>query len=205
MGSNTGTQKAQLDTQNQLAAQQLARQNSSLDTLKSSFSPYLTGNQGFTPEQMAALRSQALDQNASRYGQATKQTNAMLAGRGENGMTPGGGMQAAAYGSLNASKAGDLADALRTVTLNDAQQGLANKFNAGAVISGNAQTLAGNVGTFNSGAASALGNYTQAQNNGMLGKFTTALGSGLGSGLGAGITGGVGSALSKAGSGNWGW
>jgi hypothetical protein len=176
-------------------------------------SPYLTGNQGFTPQQMAALNSQALDQNALQYNGATQQANAQLAARGEGlGNTPGSGVQATGYGNLQAAKAGDLADALRTVTLNNAQQGLANKFNAASVLSGNAQTYAGNVGTYGSGANSALGNLTQAQANTWQSQFGKAAGSALGSaaagfagGAGASGLGSLGTAVSKLGSGNFGW
>ena len=186
MSQDTSSQKSQLNSQNQLQAQQQAAQNQLLQQNNTALSPYLTGNQGFTPEQMAALNSQALDQNALRYNQGTQQANAQLAARGEGlGNTPGSG-------NLQAAKAGDLADALRTVTLNNAQQGLTNKFNAASVLSGNAQTYAGNVGTYGSGASNALSNLTQAQGNSFSSKFGQGLGSGLGSAVSKGIAGTVG-------------
>lgn len=162
---------------------------------------------------MSALNSQALDQNALQYNGATQQANAQLAGRGEGlGNTPTSGVQAGAYGNLQASKAGDLADSLRTVTLNNAQQGLANKFNAASVLSGNAQTYAGNVGTYGNGANSALGDLTQAQANTWQSQFGKALGQAAGSaaagfagGAGNAAVGGLGTAVSKIGSGNFGW
>jgi hypothetical protein len=193
MSQDTSSQKSQLNSQNQLQAQQQAAQNQLLQQNNTALSPYLTGNQGFTPEQMAALNSQALDQNALRYNQGTQQANAQLAARGEGlGNTPGSGVAATGYGNLQAAKAGDLADALRTVTLNNAQQGLANKFNAASVLSGNAQTYAGNVGTYGSGASNALSNLTQAQGNSFSSKFGQGLGSGLGSAVSKGIAGTVG-------------
>ena len=194
MSQDTSSQKNQLNTQNQLQAQQQAAQNQLLQQNNTALSPYLTGNQGFTPEQMAALNSQALDQNALRYNQATQQTNQQLAARGEGlGNTPGSGVAATGYGNLQAAKSGDLADALRTVTLNNAQQGLANKFNAASVLSGNAQTYAGNVGTYGSGASNALGNLTTAQGNTWQSQFGKAFGSALGMGAGLGAAGGLGS------------
>lgn len=205
MGSNDDTQKKQLDLQNQLQAQQQAKQNAIIDQNNTALSPYLSGNKGYTPEQLSALNSQALDQNAQRYGQAATQTNANLAARGENGMTPLSGVGANGYANLQSAKAGDLSDALRTVTLNNAQQGLTNQFNAASVLGGNAQTLAGNVGTYGSGAGNALSNVTQAQSNGFLSKFASGLGSGIGGGVASGLTGGLGTAISKVGSGNYGW
>ena len=193
MSQDTSSQKSQLNSQNQLQAQQQAAQNQLLQQNNTALSPYLTGNQGFTPEQMAALNSQALDQNALRYNQGTQQANAQLAARGEGlGNTPGSGVAATGYGNLQAAKAGDLADALRTVTLNNAQQGLTNKFNAASVLSGNAQTYAGNVGTYGRGASNALSNLTQAQGNSFSSKFGQGLGSGLGSAVSKGIAGTVG-------------
>ena len=105
----------------------------------------------------------------------------------------------AGIAGLLSGKASDLANALRTNTLNDAQQGLANKFNAASILSGNAQTYAGNVGTYGSGAANALNNVTTAQGNSGFNKFLGGLGSGLGSGISAGLTGGLGTALSGLG------
>lgn len=213
MSQPTGTQTAQLNSNNQLQQQQQNAQNQLLQQNNTALSPYLTGNQGFTPQQMAALNSQALDQNALRYNQATQQTNSTLAARGEGlGNTPGSGVAATGYGNLQAAKAGDLADSLRTVTLNDAQQGLANKFNAASVLSGNAQTYAGNVATYGQGANAALGDLTQAQGNTFQSQFGKALGGALGSagagaiaGAGNAAVGNLGTAVSKVGSGNWGW
>jgi len=186
MSQSTSDQKGQLQTNNQLQQQQQAAQNSLLQQNQTAFSPYLTGNQGFTPQQLAALNSSALDQNALRFNQATQGANAQLAARGEGlGNTPGSGVAATGYGNLQAAKAGDLADSLRTVTLNNAQQGLANKFNAGSLLSGNAQTYAGNVGTYGAGANTALGDLTQAQGNTWQSQFGKALGGALGGAAGA--------------------
>lgn len=212
MSQSTSSQQSQLNTQNQMQQQQQNSENQLLQQNNTALSPYLTGNQGFTPQQMAALNSQALDQNALKYNQATQATNSELAARGENGQTPGSGVAATGYGNLQAAKAGDLADSLRTVTLDNAQQGLANKFNAASVLSGNAQTYGQNVGTYGSGASNALGDLTQAQGNTWQSQFGKALGSaaggaaaGFGGGLANAGVGQLGTAVSKIGSGNWGW
>ena len=198
MSQSQDSQKTQLNTQNQMQQQQQGAENQLLQQNNTALSPYLTGNQGFTPEQMAALNSQALDQNALRYNQATQQTNQQLAARGEGqGNTPGSGVAANGYGNLQAAKAGDLADSLRTVTLNNAQQGLANKFNAASVLSGNAQTYAGNVGTYGSGASNALNALTNAQGNGFQAQFGKAFGAGLGAGTADIATGGASAGLGK--------
>jgi hypothetical protein len=213
MSQSTTSQSAQLNSQNQLQQQQQAAQNQLLQQNNNALSPYLTGNQGFTPQQMSALNSQALDQNALRFNQATQGTNQQLAARGEGlGNTPGSGVAATGYGNLQAAKAGDLSDSLRTVTLNDAQQGLANKFNAASVLSGNAQTYGQNVGTYGQGANGALNALTQAQSNTWQSQLGKAAGQALGgaagafgAGAGASALGGLGTAVNKIGSGNWGW
>lgn len=192
MSQSTTDQKGQLDTQNQLQQKQLASQNALLNQNKAALSPLLDGNHGFTPQQMAALNSQALDQNALRFNQATQGANAQLAARGEGlGNTPGSGVAATGYGNLQAARAGDLADSLRTVTLNNAQQGNANMFNAASVLSGNAQTLGQNVGTFGNGANSALGDLTTAQANTWQSQLGKAAGQAAGGAVGA-FTGGFG-------------
>lgn len=205
MGSNSSTQKAQLDTQNQLQTQQLAKQNALTDQVSGAVSPLLSGNVGYSPTQLAALNGSALDQNALQYNSATQGVNANLAARGESGLSPGSGVDAGAYGSLQAAKAGDLASSLRNVALNNANQAQSNRLNAASILGGTAQTYAGNVGTFGSGASNALSNYTQAQGNGFLSNFAKGLGSGLGSGASSALTGGLGTGLSKVGSGNFGW
>jgi hypothetical protein len=213
MSESTSLQQGQLNSQNALQSQQQNAQNALLQQNQAALSPYLTGNQGFTPQQTAALNSQALDQNALQYNGATQQTNAELAARGEGlGNTPGSGVQATGYGNLQAAKAGDLANSLRTVTLDNAQQGLANKFNAASVLSGNAQTYGQNVGTYGSGASNALGQLTTAQGNTFGSQFGKALGGALG-GAAAGAAGGaanagvgqLGTAVSTLGSGQFGW
>lgn len=154
---------------------------------------------------MAALNSSALDQNAQQYNAAGNQLRQQLQARGENGGSPLSGTGVSGIAGLLSGKASDLANSLRTNVLNNAQQGLTNQFNANSILSGNAQTLAGNVGTYGAGATGALNNLTTAQINSPLNKGFGALATGLGSGLATGLTGGLGTALSKAGSGNYGW
>lgn len=205
MSQDSGTAKTQMNTQDQLQAQQQTAQNALLQQNQAAFSPYLSGNQGFTASQLSALNSQAINQNSQKYNAATAQTNAQVAARGENGMSPMSGVANGQYAALNASRASDLADSLRTVSLNNSQQALANQFNAGSMLSGNAQTYGQNVGTYGSGASNALNNYTQAAQNSFTAQFSKGFGSGLGSGAAAAATGGAGTAASTVGSGNYGW
>jgi hypothetical protein len=198
MGSNTDTQKQQLSQQNAAQTAAQTAQNATLAQVNKSLSPYLSGTQGFTPAQLAAMNSQDLDQNAQQYNAAGNQLRQQLLARGEGGNTPLSGTGVAGIAGLLSGKASDLANSLRTTTLNNAQQGLTNQFNANSILSGNAQTQAGNVATYGGGANSALNAYTQAQANSPLNKLLGGLGTGIAAVGTAGLAGGLGSALSGA-------
>jgi hypothetical protein len=210
---DTKKQDAQLQLQNQQQQQQLQKQNDQLSQIQGNLAPYLTGNRGFSPEQLSLMNSQALDQNAAQYNQAGNQVRQALLARGESGQTPLSGTGVSGIAGLLSGKASDAANALRTNQLASAQQALTNQFNANSILSGNAQTLAGNVGTFGSGASGALNALTQKQiadqQNSFMSNLSRGLGAGLGAGLGggvgAGVSGGLGTALSTLGKGNFGW
>jgi hypothetical protein len=205
MPSNDSTQKQQLSEQNAAQTAAQTAQNATLSQVNNSLSPYLSGTQGFTPQQLAAMTSQNLDQNAQQYNAAGNALRQTLQARGENGQTSLSGTGVAGIAGLLSGKASDLANSMRTTTLNNAQQGLTNQFNANSILSGNAQTQAGNVATYGSGANNSLNAVTTAQSNSGINKFLGGLGSGLGSGVAAGVTGGLGTAASTVGSGNFGW
>lgn len=204
---DTKQQTQQLDLQNSLQQQQLNQQNATLDSVKNSLAPYLGGTQGFSPALLSALNSQALDQNASQYNSAGNQVRQALLARGETGQTGLSGTGVAGIAGLLSGKASDAANALRTNQIASAQQALTNQFNANSILSGNANTLAGNVGTFGGGASSALSNLTQKQiadqQNSFLANLSRGLGAGLGGGIAslgtAGLGGGLGSVLTNLG------
>ena len=215
MGSSSSNkpQTDQLNLQNTLQQQQLAAENQQFQQIQSSLAPYLSGTQGFTPQQQALMNSQALDENASQYNGAGQQLRAALNARGENGANPVSGTGVSGIAGLLSGKASDAANALRSNSLANAQQALTNQFNANSILSGIGNTYAGNVGQFGSGASSALSNLTQQnianQQNSFLANLSRGLGAGLGGGLGsaagAGLSGGIGTALSTVGKGNFGW
>lgn len=148
------------------------------------------------------MNSQDIDTNATQYNTAGNQLRQQLLARGEGGQTPLSGTGVAGIAGLLSGKASDLANSLRTTTLNNAQQGLTNQFNAASVLGGIGQTYAGNVGVYGGGANNSLNNVTQAQSNSGLNKFLGGLGTGLGGGIAGlatgGFGGGLGSALSGA-------
>jgi hypothetical protein len=204
LAKGDGTSKDQLNEQNALQQKSFDSQMDTLNTLKSHLSGYLSGNQGFTPQQMSYMTSQALNQNSQRYNQAGNQVRQALAARGMSGQqTPGGGAAAGTLAGLYGAKASDASNAINTINLQNSQQALNNQFNAASVLSGNAQTMGQNNAVFGSGANNALNQYVSAANQGFGNAFTSGLGGALGKGLGslatAGISGGLGTALSGMG------
>lgn len=201
-GGGTGTSKDQLNEQNALQQKSFDAQMSTLNDLKGHLSGYLSGTQGFNPQQMSYMTTQALNQNSQKYNQAGNQVRSALGARGLSGsQTPGGGATAGTLAGLYGAKASDASNAVNTLNLQNSQQALNNQFNAASILSGNAQTMGQNNAVFGSGASNALGNYVQASNQGFMNSFARGLGSGLGGVATGGLAGGLGSALSGMGSG----
>lgn len=202
-----GGDEANAQRQQELAMQQTAfnKQQQQLDQLKGAFSKYTTQNIGFDPQQYAAMQTQLMNQNSGDYGSAGAQVRSALLARGGGGSMPTGGSDARAYSGLYGAQASDLSSNLNNLRIQNAQQALTNRFNAGSLLSGNAATLTGTQGVAGSAASSALSDYIKAKNSGVLQSFMGGLGQGLGGGLGAGLSGGIGTAMSKVGSGNYGW
>jgi hypothetical protein len=203
-GASTADQQRQQELQMQQTA--FATQQQQLATLNKAFSPYLSGTTGFTPQQLASMRSQFLNSNSSTFNQAGQQVRSALGARGEGtGTNPVGGTYGSGIASLMAAQAGSQSQGLLGINVQNAQQALQNQFNAGNILSGNAATLTGTQGVAGAGASSALNAYITAANQGFGNAFTTGLGGSIGKGLGAAATGGLGTAASTVGSGNYGW
>jgi hypothetical protein len=209
-GGGSGTSKDQLNEQNQLQQEAFNAQMSTLNSLKSSLSGYLSGTQGFTPSQLATMRTQALNQNSANYNSAGNAVRQALASRGMGGgAVPSGGSYVQGISTLEGAKANDQSNAMNTINLQNSQQALNNQFNAASILSGNAATLSSPVSTFGSGANNALSNYVTAQRstfgNSLAAGLGSGIGSSLGSGVGAGLIGGLGTFASTLGNGNFGW
>lgn len=193
-----GAQKADDQRKQELDMQQKAfdMQKKQLDDLKSAFSKYTTQNIGFDPAQYAAMQTQAMNQNTSTFGSAGNQVRSALLARGSGGGNlPVGGDYVRGISGLMGAQASDLSGNLNSLRIQNAQQALTNRFNAGSLLSGNAATLTGTQGVAGAGASSALGDYIKAKNSGFLQSFASGLGSGLSGGLSAGLTGGIGTAF----------
>lgn len=208
-GAESAAQQMQQQELN-MQTQAFNTQQQQLAMLNKSFSPYLSGTQGFSPQMLASMRSQFLNSNSSTFNQAGSQVKSALLARGEGGgNAPTGGTYAGGISNLLAAQAGSQSQGLLGINVQNAQQALQNQFNAGSLLSGNAATLTGAQGVAGNAASSALNSYVQASANSFGGSFAKSLGSGLGSAIGSGIggaaTGGLGTALSTVGSGNMGW
>lgn len=191
-----GKAAAQLNLENQLTKQQLDRQNSMQDAATQAVKDFLSGNKGFAPDQLAAMRSQFLNSNSQTFNDAGSQVRAYLASKGANGGTlPVGGDTVRGIASLEGARASSQSSGLLGLDVTNAQQALSNLFNASNVFSGNAASS--NVGTFNGGASGALNSYIAAANTGFGNAFTSGLGGALGKGIGAGLTGGIGNLTAK--------
>lgn len=191
-----GTAKQQLSLENQLTQQQLNRQNSMQDAATNAVKDFLSGNKGFAPDQLAAMRSQFLNSNSQTFNDAGSQVRAYLASKGANGgALPVGGDTVRGIASLEGARASSQSSGLLGLDVTNAQQALANLFNATNVFTGNATNS--NVGTFNGGASGALNSYIAAANTGFGNAFTSGLGGALGKGIGAGLTGGIGNLTAK--------
>jgi hypothetical protein len=174
-----GTAKAQLNLQNQLTKQQLNRQNSFQDAATNAVKEFLSGNKGFAPDQLAAMRSQFLNSNSQTFNNAGEQVRAYLQSKGANGGDlPVGGDTVRGIASLEGARAGSQSSGLLGIDVTNAQQALANLFNAANVFGGNAAES--NVGTFNGGASNALNQYVMAKNTGFGNAFTSSFGGALG-------------------------
>jgi hypothetical protein len=191
-----GTAKDQLREQNALQREAFNLMKQRQADVQGAVGKYLSGNEGFDPQQLALMRSQLLNQLSSNYNQAGKNVMTALARRGSvQAGAPVGGDYVRGVASLEGGLASDRSSGLANIDLSNLQQALNNKFNAASLINGQAATLTSPIGTFGAGANNALNQYVYASNQGFGNAFTSAFGSTLGKGLGAGLTGAIGAGL----------
>lgn len=205
-GGGSGTSKEQLAQQNALQQQAFDLMKQAQSTVSSAVSPYLSGNVGFDPQQLALLKSQFLNSNAQNYQTAGQNVRtALLRSGSADSSAPVGGDYVRGIAGLQGGLASSTSSGLANIDLQNLTQALNNKFNAASLINGQAAQLTSPISTFGSGANNALSNYVQSQQNTFGNMLFKNFGSALGSGLGAGVVGGLGSEASTLGSGNFGW
>ena len=188
-----GQAQAQLDRQNQIQQDQLNQQKAIRDQVMGGVGKYLSGNIGFDPGTLAAMKSQFLNQNASNYGSARSNIMSALASRGAGGgQMPVGGDFVRQLSGLEGMQANTQASGILGLNIQNAQQAINNQFNAANVAGGQTAQLGQNIGTFGQGASNALDQYVKAAS---VPGFMSNFAQGLGSGLGSIATGGIGGAL----------
>lgn len=188
-----GDDYAKQVSRDQLALEksQIAKQNAEFDFVKGNISKYLTGNEGFNPEQMALLRSNFLNDNASAYSDAGTSVRDMLTARGGDGALPVGGNYVKGISGLLGSQASAKSSGLLNLGIMDQQQALNNKFNTASVLSGNGAALSSSIGSTASAGSNALNAYIQSKSQGFGASLMNSLGGTLGKGLGTIATGGL--------------
>jgi hypothetical protein len=193
-GKGQDVAQAQLNTQNQLVQTQLAQQKAVQDQMQGAFSKYLSGNIGFSPQQMSMLQSQFMNQNTGAFNAAGSNVRSSMAARGSgNGDLPVGGDYTRGIAELEGAKASSQSQGLLGLGVQNAQQAISNQFNSGSLIQGQAAQLGQNIGVFNQGAGGALNSYITGVNApGWMSGLAGIAGSAA-----AGFAGGFGQSLGK--------
>ena len=180
----------QMAEQNALQREAFNLQKSQLESLKGALeSRYLTGDEGFSPEQTAMLNANFLDEIAGAKQSAGRNVRSALGSRGfGGGDLPVGGAFTRQVAGMESAFGTAKATGLRDIRLANIAQALTNKFNTANILSGNAATLSSPIASFGSGAANALNQRIYA---GTAPTILSGFMGGLGQGLGQGISGGI--------------
>jgi hypothetical protein len=151
----------QLALQNRLTQEQLALQRQFSVPLIEATRPFLEdGGQGFTPEEFAALRGEAIEGTSRRFSDIEGRLKTSLARRGAaGGLTPISGDFTRSIAGFNFAREGERAAALRELNINNAMLRRSNFFNAANIRLGGAGGFS--PAPFVGGASSALSNRTQ--------------------------------------------
>ena len=184
-GESKGFSRGQTDLMTQLAQGNLAQQKGLVGMVTPYLQQILSSGQGFPPEMLAGMRTQALQGTGQAYQNAIGAVKQQLANRGlGGGATPVGGLYGQGFGQLLGQQAQTQSGLLSNIDIQNAQQRLSNIFNSAGALGG----LAGifNPSPFTQGASSALGTYGE--------QFTaptawTQFAGGLGQGIGGALGG----------------
>ena len=146
--------------QNQATANMVTQLQKGMLTPQTSFlQNMMTSPTGFTPADLSAMRTQAMQNTADQFGSGLSQLKASLASRGlTGGATPTSGLAANNFGQYLAQGAQAQSQNLANINIQNALQAQQNRWNA-------AQTLGNYAGIFNpssyiGGATGQMGNLT---------------------------------------------
>jgi hypothetical protein len=182
--------KDQMNTNNQVAQQQLQLEQNQLAQYNNYYNQILAGG-GYLPGVRGALTSEAIQSVPQNYNQASQQLLTTLGSRGAagGGTQPGSGLLGQGLGQLYSAEAQQKSNLLNQITA-QGQQNIAQ----------GAGGLLGAAGTTAGAGTSALGSATNAANSATQNQ-TGLLGSILGAGLGVAGTalgGPIGGGIAKA-------
>jgi hypothetical protein len=154
---------AQLTLQNALTADQLALQKKFSGPVFDELLPFLKGDQGFSPLQLALMRARTLNQQSQGFNAAQGSVFDVLRSRGfQGGSLPSTGDAARNLSSLFGMRARSRADAMQNIDLQNLQQMLANKMNTASLFMGIAPSFGNQAVGFGANAGNALGTYADA-------------------------------------------
>ena len=212
--SNLANQQSQFySTLQQDYGTQFANQSNILGSLQKSLSPILAGgpNQfGYSTAQTNNLNSSAIQNTAQGYAnasQALKQNQA--AAGGGNTLLPNGA-QSAQQGALASAAANNQSNQLLGIQQQGYAQGNTNFNNAVGQLGGvaaqyNPTGFAGSANSAGSAASTSQNQVTQLNNAASPWNLVGGILGGVAGGASSGLIGGLGTAVSKIGSGNFGW
>ena len=159
-----------------------------LDLLKNNLTQYLGGDVGFNPQQLALMRTQALNQISKSYGGAKSNLAATMQARGmTGGNLPSGGDAVRGFEGLESAAADTRSSQLANIDLSNLSQALQNKWQALGMLQGQAGLQTPNISSFGSGANNALNTYSDSLTHGFGGQFMSNLGSSLGKSIGESV------------------
>jgi hypothetical protein len=149
----------QYKTQMQFMKDAYAQEQARVAPITAAMTPYLSGDVGYTADQMKALNNQGMTQLSTGYDDAYSQMRAALLRSGEGAGQPMSGVGNTNVAELQAGMANATAGMRNTNLLSSYNQALANKFNAAGAMMGTAQLAGQNFGVSTGGSEAALQGY----------------------------------------------
>jgi hypothetical protein len=137
------------------------RQKAIQDQVTGAMSPYLSGNIGYTPEQMKALNTQGMAQTSQGYDSAESNLRAALLAHGEGGGQPLSGEAIGNMAELQAGLANQTSSMRNSNLLSSYNQALTNKFNAANAMMGVGSQIGSNIGIGATGTNAATAGFGQ--------------------------------------------
>ena len=168
--------------------QQFGSNQAALNFLNGKMQSIINNPQGFSPEALASLKTNAIQQTATDYANASKAVNGQIAARG--GSTLPSGVTAQIQGGLAQGAANEESGSLNQINLANEQQRQSNFWEALSADKSIADAMSPDkYASGANGAAAGLSSLGSTYLEGEKSGFGGSLMKGLGSGIGAGLSG----------------